>query len=59
MNQPVNWRDDGTDPTSTTGMPLLKDESLVFDGTMGNFKLIRAASATGDADVRVAYYGND
>lgn len=59
LNQPVNWRDDGVDPTSTTGMAMLADESLVFDGVMTNFKLIRDSAATGDADVRVAYYGND
>lgn len=60
VNQPVNWTDFPDDPpTATFGMPLLKDESLVFDGDPENFRLIRASSATADADVRVAYYGND
>lgn len=56
VGQPVNWRDDGVPPTGTTGMPLLADESLVFDADPDTFRLIRAASATANADVRVAYY---
>ena len=58
VDEPVNWTDvDGEAPTSTTGMPLLPSESLVFDGDPNHFKLIRAAEAINDADVRIAYYG--
>lgn len=58
LGQPINWRDDGVDPTAGTGMPLLADEPMVYDGEpLTNFKMIRAASATTDIDVRVAYYG--
>lgn len=56
LGQPINWRDDDVAPTGSTGMPLLPDETLVFDGDPSRFKVIRAASATADADVRIAYY---
>ena len=53
----IVWKDDGTDPGSD-GMPLLADETLVYDGTAADqIKLIRDPSATTDADVRVAYHG--
>lgn len=56
LGQPINWRDDGQDPTGTTGMALLADEIVVLDADPNRIKLIRAADATGDADVRVAFY---
>jgi len=59
VGQPINWRDDGTDPTSTTGMALLSDETLVYDGDPALFKMIRSSTATADADVRIAYYGTE
>lgn len=55
--QPINWRDDGVDPTNTVGMFLDKGETLIYDGDMTLFKMITDASATGSADVRVAYHG--
>jgi hypothetical protein len=30
----------------------------VYDGFMGDFEVIRDAAATGDAVLRIAYYGN-
>jgi len=50
----IHWRDDGIDPDSTHGMPLLTDETLVYDSDPTNFRLIRAGAS--DADVRIAYY---
>jgi hypothetical protein len=57
LGQAINWRDDGTDPTSSVGMALLADETLVFDGDAYLFRMIRSSGS--DADVRVAYYSND
>lgn len=55
MAAPINWRDDGTDPTLSSGMPVLTDEPLIYDGdVMSTFKMIRSTGV--DADVRVAYY---
>lgn len=58
LGQPVNWRDDGTDPTGSTGFAALSDEIIVYDGNIPQqFKIIRASGATGDCDCRIAYYG--
>lgn len=60
LGQPVNYTDaSGETPTGTFGFPLLSDETLVYDGDPSLLKLIRSASASADADVRIAYYGND
>ncbi len=58
LGQPINYRDDGTDPTGTTGFPVLKDEVYVYDGDpLSSLRMILSSTATGDAEVRVAYYG--
>lgn len=58
LANPINWRDDGTDPTATTGFPLLADEVFVYDGAdLYKFKLIKNTAATADVDVRIIYYG--
>lgn len=58
LNQPIEYRDDGTTPDGSNGFRLLADEVLVYDGEDPSaVQLIRASSASGDADVRVAYYG--
>lgn len=57
IGQPINIDPLGS-PTSTTGWPLLKDEIIVFDGAdLETFKMIRASTASGDADVRIMYMG--
>lgn len=57
VGQPINWRDDGVDPTNTVGMKLDAGDTLVYDGDMTKFRMITDASAVGSADVRVAYHG--
>lgn len=57
VGQPINWRDDGVDPTGSLGMLLAAGDTLVYDGDMAKFKMIQDASATGASDVRVAYHG--
>lgn len=51
----ISWTDDGQTPTTSLGMYLLADETLVYDGNLAAFKM---ASLAGTADVRVAYYSN-
>ena len=59
LGQPINFTDDGTDPTDATGFPLLADEVMVHDVDEPQaIKLIRSSEATADADVRVMYHGN-
>lgn len=52
-SQSVRWRDDGTNPTSSVGMPLTLLTTLSYDGNLKNIRFIQqAASAT----LNVCYY---
>jgi hypothetical protein len=49
----VRWRDDGTNPTSSVGMPLSAGSERVFEVLLDNLKFIeQEASAT----LNVMYY---
>lgn len=50
----VRWRDDGTDPTATVGVPLNAGEILEYDGNPAAIKFIRTAST--DAALDISYY---
>ncbi len=57
--QPVRWRADGTDPTSTTGHVLAKDDSISFTGAdyrqlLEKIKFI--ATALGDGALKITYF---
>lgn len=52
----INFRDDGVDPTSSTGFPIMADEWLLYDSEVNDFRMTLASTATSDADVRIAYY---
>jgi hypothetical protein len=56
LGSPVNFRDDGVDPSGSTGFPILADEWLLYDSEVIDFRVTRSNSATVDADVRVAFY---
>lgn len=51
----IRWRDDGTDPDATTGMPLFANQPLALDGALllSKFKAIRQ---TNSAVLHIAYY---
>ena len=51
--QAVRWRDDGTSPTSSVGMPLAVGQALEYDGDMNRLKFIEQAAS---AKLNVAYY---
>jgi hypothetical protein len=52
---PLRFRDDGTDPTASVGMPLLvADPPFVFNGSLSKFKAIRSGAA--DGVLHVLYY---
>ena len=51
--QAVRWRDDGTAPTASVGMPLAKGTSLSYDGDL---KAIRFIQQTASAVLNVSYY---
>ena len=51
--QNVRWRDDGTAPTSSVGMPIFVGASLSYDGDLNRIRFIQQdASAT----LNVSYY---
>jgi len=52
--QSVRWRDDGTDPTASVGMPLGVGDTLPYTGELAKIKLIETVAS---AKVNVAYYG--
>ncbi len=51
--QAVRWRDDGTAPTATVGMPLAIGVSLSYDGDL---KAVRFIEQAASAKLNVAYY---
>ena len=51
--QPVRWRDDGTAPTPTVGMPLGVAAVLSYDGDL---KKIRFIEQTASATLNISYY---
>ena len=51
--QAVRWRDDGTAPTATVGMPLAIGTSLSYDGDL---KAIRFIQQSASATLNVSYY---
>lgn len=52
--QAVMWRDDGTAPTATVGMPLLvADSPLEYSGNLSAIKFIESTSG---AKLNVSYY---
>lgn len=43
-SQPCRWRDDGTNPTASTGQRIPAGEQLTYDGNLAAIKFIREAS---------------
>ena len=52
--QAVRWRDDGTAPTSSVGMPLAAGASMNYDGDLS---AVRFIEQTASAVLHVSYYG--
>lgn len=53
-SQPVRWRDDGTNPTTSVGMILNPGDYLFYNGNIGALKFIETAAS---AKINVSYYG--
>ena len=51
--QNVRWRDDGTAPTASVGMPLAAGETLNYDGDLNRIRFIQQSSG---AVLNVSYY---
>lgn len=60
----VRWRADGTNPTSTVGMPLpvgdyldlTFEDGFDFFGILGTIKFIRDSGAAADATLEITYF---
>lgn len=52
--QTVYWRDDGTNPTATVGMPLVINQPFPYTGSMPRLKIIETSPS---ATCNVTYYG--
>ena len=52
-NNSVRWRDDGVDPTATTGMPLANGAFFGYDGDLRRIKFIDQVSG---AKLNISYY---
>lgn len=52
--QAVRWRDHGSDPTASVGMPLATGVYLILDGDLTSVKFIEQTSS---AKLNVTYYG--
>lgn len=51
--QGVRWRDDGTAPTASVGMPLAAGVTLQYDGDLTKIKFIEQ---TASAKINISYY---
>jgi len=54
VTQAVRWRDDGTPPTASVGMPLSKDTPFWYTGDLSAIEFIEV---TASAELNVSYYG--
>jgi hypothetical protein len=51
--QNVRWRDDGTAPTVSVGMPIFVGASLSYDGDLNRIRFIEE---TASAKLNISYY---
>jgi hypothetical protein len=51
--QNVRWRDDGTAPTASVGMPLIVGVPLQYDGDLSKIQFIEQ---TASAKLNISYY---
>ena len=51
--QSVRWRDDGTAPTASVGMPILANNTLSYDGNLQDIRFIQTAAT---ATLNITYY---
>jgi hypothetical protein len=51
--QTVRWRDDGVAPTSSVGMPVQANATLIYDGDLNAIRFIQT---TASAVLNICYY---
>ena len=53
LTKDVRWRDDGTDPTASVGMPVTAGTYLSYDGDLNKIKFIQTAAS---AELNITYF---
>lgn len=53
ITQGIRWRDDGTAPSATVGMPVAAGTTIFYDGALKNLQII---ASTAGAEVNISYY---
>ncbi len=53
LDQAVRWRDDGTSPTATVGIPLAVDTPLVLTEALGAIEFFERVAG---AELNISYY---
>lgn len=53
-DQDVRWRDDGTDPTATVGVPLAAGEDFWYIGK--DLTALKFIESTAGAELNISYY---
>ena len=53
LTQTVRWRDDGTNPTASVGMPVSAGSYLSYDGDLNRIRFIEASAS---AELNISYY---
>lgn len=51
--QGIRWRDDGTNPTASVGMPVAAGSYLSYDGDLNRIKFIEQSAS---AKINVSFY---
>jgi hypothetical protein len=53
LTKDIRWRDDGTNPTASVGMPVSAGTYLSYDGDLQNIKFIETSAS---AELNITYY---
>lgn len=52
----VNWRDDGTDPTTTVGHTIYAGQTLEYTGNRDDFAAVKLIEAEASAKVNLVWW---
>lgn len=53
LTKDIRWRDDGTNPTASVGMPVAAGTYLSYDGDLNRIRFIQTAAS---AELNIVYY---
>ena len=53
LTKDIRWRDDGTNPTASVGMPVTAGTYLSYDGDLNRIQFIETSAS---AELNITYY---